>query len=96
MTNTNIYAKRIFDTLQARQERVQWETFIVEMLQKLELSLEERARATKRYEALGAHVALIGMQLAAGDVAARAENGVQRQGRDARQSAPFLRPPRIV
>jgi len=57
MTNTNIYAKRIFDTLQARQERVQWETFIVEMLQKLELSLEERARATKRYEALGHHVA---------------------------------------
>lgn len=57
MTTTNNYAKRILETLQARQERVQWETFIVEMLQKLELSPEERARATKRYEALGRHVA---------------------------------------
>ncbi len=56
MTTTN-YAKRILETLQARQERVQWETFIVEMLQKLELSKDERARATKKYEALGRHVA---------------------------------------
>lgn len=54
---TNNYAKRILETLQARQERAQWETFIVEMLQKLELSQEERARATKKYEALGRHVA---------------------------------------
>lgn len=57
MTTTNSYAKRILETLQARQEAVQWETFIVEMLQKLELSPEERARAKKRYEALGHHVA---------------------------------------
>lgn len=57
MTTANNYAKRILETLQARQERVQWETFIVEMLQKLELSQHERARATKRYEALGRHVA---------------------------------------
>lgn len=57
MTATNNYAKRILETVQARQERGQWETFIVEMLQKLELSQEERARATKRYEALGLHVA---------------------------------------
>lgn len=57
MTTANSYAKRILETLQARQERVQWETFIVEMLQKLELSQEERARATKQYEALGRHVA---------------------------------------
>ena len=57
MTTANNYAKRILETLQARQERVQWETFIVEMLQKLELSQEERARATKKYEALGRHVA---------------------------------------
>lgn len=57
MSTTNNFAKRILETMQARQERVQWETFIVEMLQKLELSPEERARATKRYEALGRHVA---------------------------------------
>jgi hypothetical protein len=57
MTTTNNYAKRILETLQARHEEVRWETFIVEMLQKLELSPEERARATKRYEALGRHVA---------------------------------------
>ena len=57
MTTANNYAKRILETLQARQERVQWEAFIVEMLQKLELSQEERARATKKYEALGRHVA---------------------------------------
>lgn len=57
MTTANNYAKRILESLQARQDRVQWETFIVEMLQKLELSLEERARATKKYEALGRHVA---------------------------------------
>lgn len=57
MTATNNYTKRILETVQARQERVQWEVFIVEMLQKLELSKEERARATKRYEALGLHVA---------------------------------------
>lgn len=56
MTTSN-YAKRILETLQARQERAQWETFIVEMLQKLELSQEELARATKKYEALGRHVA---------------------------------------
>lgn len=54
---TNNYAKRILETLQARQERGQWETFIVEMLQKLELSQEERAQATRKYEALGRHVA---------------------------------------
>lgn len=57
MSTTNSYAKRILETLQARQERVQWETFIVEMLQKLELSPEERARAKEHYEALGRHVA---------------------------------------
>lgn len=57
MTTTNIYARRILDTLQARQDRVQWENFIVEMLQKLELSQDERARATRHYEALGRHVA---------------------------------------
>jgi hypothetical protein len=58
MTTTNNYAKRILETLQARKEQVQWETFIVEMLQKLELSPGERARATKYYEALGHHVAV--------------------------------------
>jgi tRNA nucleotidyltransferase (CCA-adding enzyme) len=57
MATTNTYARRILDTLQARQDRVQWENFIVEMLQKLELSQEERARATRHYEALGRHVA---------------------------------------
>lgn len=57
MTTANTYAKNIFETLQSRQEGIQWETFIVEMLQKLELSQEERTRATKRYEALGRHVA---------------------------------------
>lgn len=57
MTTTNSYAKRILESLQARQEGVQWETFIVEMLQRLELSPEERTRATKRYEVLGRHVA---------------------------------------
>lgn len=57
MSTTNNFAKRILETMQARQERVQWETFIVEMLQKLELSPEERARATRRYEALGRQVA---------------------------------------
>ncbi|WP_269533142.1 nucleotidyltransferase [Chitinimonas sp. BJYL2] len=57
MTTTNSYAKRILATLQARQERMQWEAFIVEMLQKLELSEKERTQAIKRYEALGRHVA---------------------------------------
>ena len=57
MTTTIKYAKRILETLQARQEQVQWETFIVEMLKKLELSTEERARATMYYDALGHHVA---------------------------------------
>lgn len=57
MTTTSNYARRIVETLQARHEQVQWETFIVEMLQKLELSAKERARATMHYEALGRHVA---------------------------------------
>jgi ribosome-associated translation inhibitor RaiA len=57
MTTTNNYAKRILETLQVRQEQNQWGTFIVEMLQKLELSPGERDRATKRFEALGRHVA---------------------------------------
>lgn len=55
-TNKN-YAKRILETLQSRQEHAQWETFIVEMLNKLELSQEELASAKRRYEALGRHVA---------------------------------------
>lgn len=55
-TNKN-YAKRILETLQSSQERIQWETFIVEMLKKLELSKEEIASAKERYEALGRHVA---------------------------------------
>ncbi len=57
MATTNEYAKRILEALQGRSELGQWETFIVEMLQKLELSPTERARATKHYEALGRHVA---------------------------------------
>jgi len=57
MTTTNNYAKRIFESLHARHEGGKWETFIAEMLEKLELSPAERARATKHYEALGRHVA---------------------------------------
>lgn len=57
MTTANNYAKRIFETLQTRHEQVQWEIFIVEMLQRLELPQEKRVRATKRYEELGRHIA---------------------------------------
>lgn len=57
MSTNKSYTKRILETLQSSQERIQWETFIVEMLKKLELSKEELASAKGRYEALGRHVA---------------------------------------
>lgn len=56
-TNPTILSKRITETLTARQEGAQWESFIVSMLEKLELSATERAKAVRCYEALARHVA---------------------------------------
>ncbi|EFX60059.1 hypothetical protein DAPPUDRAFT_279581, partial [Daphnia pulex] len=56
-TNPTILSKRIAEALTARQEGAQWESFIVSMLEKLEISADERAKAVKRYEELARHVA---------------------------------------
>lgn len=50
-------ANRITEALSARQQGKQWESFIIEMLEKLELSPEERERAKAHYGALSGHVA---------------------------------------
>lgn len=56
-TNPMILSKRITEALTARQEGAQWETFIVSMLEKLELSAAERAKVVERYQELARHVA---------------------------------------
>ena len=56
-TNPPVLSKRISDALAARKEGAQWESFIVSMLQKLELSPSERAKAVKRYDELARHIA---------------------------------------
>jgi hypothetical protein len=57
MHNKQKFSKRIVEALQSRREVQQWETLIVEMLGKLELSPFERMRATQCYEQLGQHIA---------------------------------------
>lgn len=57
MNSSQKFSKRIAEALRNRREIQQWETFIVEMLEKLELSPVERARATQCYEQLGHHIA---------------------------------------
>lgn len=56
-TNPTILSKRITEALTARQEGAQWESFIVSMLEKLEISPAERAKAVERYQVLARHVA---------------------------------------
>lgn len=56
-TNPTILSKRITEALTARQEGAQWESFIVSMLEKLELSPAERTKAVERYQELARHVA---------------------------------------
>lgn len=57
MQNLNTARSRqIADALAARNERAQWEEFIGSMLAKLELPLEKRAQAEKRYKDLARHV----------------------------------------
>lgn len=57
MTTMPQMPKRIAELLKARNQAIQWESFIVSMLTKLELSREELALATKHYQNLAAHVA---------------------------------------
>lgn len=56
-TNQTVLSKRITEALTARQEAAQWESFIATMLEKLELSPAQQAKAVKRYEELARHVA---------------------------------------
>lgn len=56
-TNQTILSKRITEALAARQEEAQWESFIATMLEKLELSPEQRDKAVERYKGLAQHVA---------------------------------------
>jgi hypothetical protein len=56
-TNQTILSRRITEALTARQEAAQWESFIASMLEKLELSPAERARAVERYKEVARHVA---------------------------------------
>lgn len=56
-TNHTILSRRITEALTARQEAAQWELFIASMLEKLELSPTERAKAVERYKELARHVA---------------------------------------
>lgn len=57
MTNYTPLSKRVVASLSARRQVQQWESFIVEMLGKLELSTGERQRAEQHYHELGRHVA---------------------------------------
>lgn len=47
----------IAKSLLARNEEMQWETFIVSMLKKLELSAENQAKAKRRYAQFAHHIA---------------------------------------
>lgn len=57
MTTMPSLSKRITEALNARQDAQQWESFIVSMLSKLELSRDELAQAEKHYKELGRHIA---------------------------------------
>lgn len=57
MSTPSSLSKRIIEALSARQQTQQWESFIVEMLEKLELSPDEHRRAAEHYLELGRHVA---------------------------------------
>lgn len=56
-TNQNVLSKRIAEALNARQEAAQWESFIVTMIERLELPPAQRAKAVERYEELARHIA---------------------------------------
>lgn len=57
MSTSSHLSKRIVEALSARHQTQQWESFIVEMLEKLELSPDEHQRAAQHYQELGRHVA---------------------------------------
>lgn len=57
MTTMPQMPKRIAELLKARDQAAQWESFIVSMLTKLELSADELTLATKHYQDLALHVA---------------------------------------
>lgn len=57
MTEKKSLSQSVRDALNARQQTQQWESFIAEMLQKLELSPAERGRAEQRYRELARHLA---------------------------------------
>lgn len=56
-TNQMISSRKITEALTARKEAAHWEAFIASMLEKLELSPAERARAVERYKELARHIA---------------------------------------
>lgn len=57
MRNTQTLSKRIAESLVARKQTTQWETFIGSMLSRLELSPEEIARAEACYNDMARHIA---------------------------------------
>lgn len=50
-------SRPIYDSLHARGQDQRWETFIENILARLELAKEHRARAEKEYQRIGEHVA---------------------------------------